>query len=324
MAPAGGDAILVQVFVSYAHDSTEHEDDVRFLSRLLVAMGIDVVLDQWEHERHDWHTWATGAILTADRVIAVASPRYAAAADGTSQVDGRAVAETTILRDLLQEAPAEWTAKILPVVLPTHSRRDLPRFLLPALTGHFAITELSGPGIEDLVRVITGQPRLLKPALGEIPLLPPTPEPQLREEPRDLAAYVADVAPLGNALQAELTPETWEQGDLALLTKAGRRANAERIRRHHAAFDAGWSALAAVRLPTAEEDRRQVRRWQESYLRFTTAAGQLAAACEEWASKPTLLALADPFVVSHAATRVAKRLSEFKHQSELLEKAASG
>ncbi|GAA3013633.1 toll/interleukin-1 receptor domain-containing protein [Actinokineospora diospyrosa] len=318
-APAGGDPTLPQVFVSYAHDTTEHEDDVRFLARLLVAAGIDVVLDQWVHERQDWQAWATRAILTTDHTIAVASPRYAAAASGTAHAD-RVLAETTILRDLLHQSPREWTAKILPVVLPTHSPADLPRFLMPALTGHYAVTELSSPGIEDLVRVITKQRRRVKPAPGDVPPLPPEPEPAQHRSapPQDIKRYAAEISPLCLAIRANLVKVDQDIEVPPLRTKAGRKANALQMRRYHEVLDAGWWKLSSVRLPTSEEDRRRIRQWQEIYLRLLAAYGMTAMWMERWASRPAALGLIPPVTASVAGVHTLKLHREFTHQSKLL------
>ncbi|WP_307860546.1 TIR domain-containing protein [Actinokineospora baliensis] len=308
------------MFLSYAHDSADHEDDVRFLARLLVAAGIDVVLDQWEHERLDWQAWATGAILSADRVIAVASPRYAAAAGGTGRAD-RVFAETTILRDLLHSAPRTWTAKILPVVLPTHSPADLPRFLMPALTSHFAISELSSPGIEDLVRVITHQRRRIKPAPGAVPPLPPEPEPERHrsQAPRDLVGYAAEVSPHCLAIRAELARAREQDVRKPLITKAGWVEHARTIRRFHDAAEAGWWRLSAVRLPTSEEDRRRVRQWQETYLGLVVSLRVIALNVGGIANRPSSLFLVGPLLLAAwGEVRSLKALNKFDHQCRLL------
>ena len=42
-----------RVFISYSHDSTQHEEWVKNLSSMLVENGIDVILDQWALELGD-------------------------------------------------------------------------------------------------------------------------------------------------------------------------------------------------------------------------------------------------------------------------------
>jgi hypothetical protein len=50
------DRVAPRVFISYAHDSPEHKDQVlRFATFLRARAGLDVHFDQWyENERRDW------------------------------------------------------------------------------------------------------------------------------------------------------------------------------------------------------------------------------------------------------------------------------
>ncbi|WP_409464182.1 SEFIR domain-containing protein [Amycolatopsis sp. GA6-003] len=167
-----------KVFVSYAHDDEAHRAAVRKLAELLVRNGIDAVLDQWaENERKDWGAWANHHITTSDFVLVVASPAYRRVGDGTAQTTGNrgAQTETALIRDLVHGHRETWVRKILPIVLPGRSIDEIPRFLQPFSADRYEIPALDRSGIEGLLRIITGQPSWVPPALGQVPHLPPRP-----------------------------------------------------------------------------------------------------------------------------------------------------
>ena len=64
-------------------------------------------------------------------------------------------------------------ARFVPVVLPGGSAEDIPVWLAPASAAHYRVSEFTVAGAEDLLRVVTGQPAVLVPDLGPVPVLPP-------------------------------------------------------------------------------------------------------------------------------------------------------
>jgi hypothetical protein len=165
-----------RVFVSYAHDTEHHKTHVLQLCHLLRRHGIDAHLDSYDsNERQDWYAWYLDQVTQADFVLVVASPSYRAAGDGHAPASSnRGVqSEAAHLRDLLHADRPTWTRKLLPVVLPGGSLEEIPLFLQPYCASRYVITELTAPGVEDLLRTITAQPAYPPPALGDIPILPP-------------------------------------------------------------------------------------------------------------------------------------------------------
>jgi hypothetical protein len=165
-----------RVFVAYAYDSPSHENDVVRLCELLFGNGVDVRFDQWFlRERRGWGEWTGAEIRAADYVLAVASPAFRRAGDGEAGADEhRGVqAETRLLRELLQQDLPTWRRKILPVVLPGQSWRDVPSFLSPCNDTHFVVSGFTVAGAEDLLRHLTQQPPYVPPQPGDAPHLPP-------------------------------------------------------------------------------------------------------------------------------------------------------
>ena len=76
------------VFISYAHDSDEHEEAVRDLWILLRSCGVDAKLDKPAAERRqDWPLWMLRQVRDARYVLVVASPAYRRRAEGDAAAD---------------------------------------------------------------------------------------------------------------------------------------------------------------------------------------------------------------------------------------------
>ncbi|MFJ9350777.1 SEFIR domain-containing protein [Streptomyces sp. NPDC101237] len=181
-APASSDgpasARAPRVFVSYAHDSPEHKENVRALCEFLVANSIDVQLDVWNlDKRRDWPLWAIQEIPKADFVIVVASPECRRVGDGDVESHERRglQAEMRLLRELHNADVGVWTDKILPVVLPGGLVSDIPLFLQPTGSDHYLVASFDTNGAEDLLRRLTNKPPYVRPPLGPRPDLPPYP-----------------------------------------------------------------------------------------------------------------------------------------------------
>jgi hypothetical protein len=166
------DRAAPRVFISYARDSPPaHAELVRqFATFLRTQLGIDAHLDQWyETVRRDWMIWAAEHLTDADFILAIASPEYRRAADGPAapDEDRKAQFQAAIIRDNLAKDLPRSTERILPVVLPGQSARDIPMFLNPHSTTTFHIGEFTRAGVSDLLAAITGRGRYPLPELGK-------------------------------------------------------------------------------------------------------------------------------------------------------------
>ncbi|NUT99371.1 MAG: TIR domain-containing protein, partial [Saccharothrix sp.] len=155
-----------RVFLSYADDSGAHTAAVLdFARRLRTEHGIEVHLDLWARDRRrDWVDWAVEQIDTGDFVLAIASEQYKRLAEPDSAAgDGsNARFQLAMLREHLAADRPRWLPRILPVVLAGYSADDLPAFLQP-----YSATKYVLPGqLDELLRVLHGQPRHLMPALA--------------------------------------------------------------------------------------------------------------------------------------------------------------
>lgn len=159
-----------QVFISYAHDSSEHQDLVRqFATFLQAQLGVEVFFDQWvAGYRLDWSLWASQHLTKADFVLAIASPAYKRRAEGDEVADvGRGSQfEAAMIRDNLTRDLPRATRRILPVVLPGRHIDEIPSFLNAHSTTRYEITEFTLEGAADLLAAFTGVPRFAPPKIG--------------------------------------------------------------------------------------------------------------------------------------------------------------
>ncbi|MFE6980399.1 toll/interleukin-1 receptor domain-containing protein [Streptomyces griseus] len=160
------------VFICYAHDSPQHKETARQFGSLLVENGVLVHMDRFsEGKRGDWAIWARELIDQVDFVIVLASPICRKAFDG--ELSGREHpgirSESRLINERLHAHRDEWTAKVLPVVLPHELVDNIPEMLQPWTSDHYDVTELTTEGIDDLLRAMTGVPKHSRPPLGQLP-----------------------------------------------------------------------------------------------------------------------------------------------------------
>ncbi len=137
-----------------------------FATYLRERIGLEVELDQWaDGARQDWSLWALDHLHGSNFVIVVASPEYKRRAEGRAAPDeGRgAQFEASILRDQLTENLRAATKRILPVVLPGGSVRDIPAFLAPYSTTRYEIPAFTESDVAGLISAITGLSQYPRP-----------------------------------------------------------------------------------------------------------------------------------------------------------------
>lgn len=194
--PTAGSAEAPSVFVSYAHESTQHRNHVIEFATFLHEQSITTVLDAWlGWERQDWYAWALQKMTEADYVIVVASEKYRWIADGHGRNQHKGVrSEVAMLREMIYADRERWLPKILPVLLPGHDNAEIPLFLQPYSASFFAVTEFTARGAEKLLRVIHRRPAHAAPPVAgtppELPVLPNTPA------VRKASAYVPRQLPM--------------------------------------------------------------------------------------------------------------------------------
>jgi hypothetical protein len=94
----------VKVFISYSHDSPEHEANVLALADRLRADGIDAALDQYESfPPEGWELWQQRQIQAARFVLMVCTGTYQRRFDAEEKPGNGlgAISEAGFIRQLL-------------------------------------------------------------------------------------------------------------------------------------------------------------------------------------------------------------------------------
>jgi len=174
-----------KVFISYSHDSDEHEIRVLDLANRLREDGIDAEIDQYETSPPDgWPAWCEQKIEEADFVLLVCTENYLRHGRNKEEGEGLGVVwEARIIRQLIYDDGAR-TKRFVPVLFAGGQPEHIPLPVRGATHWH-----LDNPGQYDrLCRQLTGQPLVAKPVLGKITPMPP-------RESRSGPAAAATMAP---------------------------------------------------------------------------------------------------------------------------------
>lgn len=114
------------VFISYSHDSKEHQDKVLKLSNKLRSEGIDCALDQYEDSPPEgWPKWMDRGVKNSDFVLVVCTETYYNRVMGTDDKGMGIKWESTLIYQQLYNAGANNT-KFIPVIFEDGKFEDIP------------------------------------------------------------------------------------------------------------------------------------------------------------------------------------------------------
>ena len=164
------------VFISYSHDSAEHERQVLALSNRLRGEGVDCYLDQYvESPPEGWPAWMNRHIVESAFVLVVCTETYARRVMGNEE-PGRGLGATWeggLITQAIYDTGG-LNARFLPVLFDRDDQAHIPPFL--QRTTRYLIDGESG--YEQLYRRLTEQPAVEMPPLGTVRTIPAEPEPQ--------------------------------------------------------------------------------------------------------------------------------------------------
>lgn len=153
----------IRVFISYSHDSQEHNERVLGLSERLRSDGIDAYLDQYvDSPPEGWMLWTKQQVSQSDFVLVICTKEYARQVNSNAYGKGLGVnwEETVVSQDLHRSTGP--VNKIIPVLFSHNDAPSIPTFL-KGLT-YYELT--SEAGYEQLYRRITSQSVVMAPELG--------------------------------------------------------------------------------------------------------------------------------------------------------------
>ena len=215
-----------KVFISYSHDSPEHEDRVLDLAERLVEKdGIDVSLDRFVNPPPaSWPKWMNAEMKAADFILVVCSATYLAKVESKVKPgEGKGVKwESLLSYQQIYDNDSD-SSKFIPVLLKGGKYEHIPD---PMRGGsHYRPEE--DAEYEKLLRHITNQPETPKPKLGPLRKLPPK-QRQAAKNPATKAAKVPAVSKPWNVPHARNDAFTGREQILtdlrADLVKKGKQA----------------------------------------------------------------------------------------------------
>jgi cold shock CspA family protein len=153
--------MTVQVFVSYSHDSAEHDKRVLGLVDRLSREGISCLFDQYVHAPSEgWAKWMIDAIEVAQFVLVVCTEKYHRRSRNRVQTGtGKGVKfETLLTYQYLFDSDSQ-SNRLIPIVFEPTDTEHIPRPLKS-----FQYYSLQDErGYEELYRRLTNQPRVVAP-----------------------------------------------------------------------------------------------------------------------------------------------------------------
>jgi len=193
-----------RVFISYSHDSTEHEQRVRALADQLRDDGIDARIDQYVQDPDEgWVKWMRTQVKEAEKALLVFTETYQRRFEGDEE-EGKGLGATfegVIVTQSLYESGGR-NAKFRPVVF-----RDEDAQFIPVELRRFNRYRVDTPEhYQNLLRWLYEAPRIIPPRLGQKANLPPDPSLKLFASKSDKPPVSAPASPPGSA-QGAAGPE---------------------------------------------------------------------------------------------------------------------
>ncbi|HEX8494916.1 MAG TPA: toll/interleukin-1 receptor domain-containing protein [Pyrinomonadaceae bacterium] len=164
----------INVFISYSHDSSQHEARVLALADHLRADGINAIVDQYQLVPLDgWQLWMEKQIRDAQFVLLVCTETYLRRVMKEDEGKGLGVMwESTIIYSHLYSAGGV-SEKFIPIVFEPGNIQHIPS-TLQATTYYDVGTDA---GYDKLYRRLTNQHETPAPPIGMGRVLPPLPRP---------------------------------------------------------------------------------------------------------------------------------------------------
>src|SRR6266566_637497 len=161
-----------RVFISYSHETREHDDRVLSLSDRLRADGIDCILDQYEFSPPEgFPRWMDRQIKNSDFVLMICTLTYSRRVIGEEEIPSKGLGVKWESSAIYQYIYNDGTmnTRFIPILFEENADlKDIPTPWQSA-TYYRPMTEA---GYEDLYRRLTNQPRTPKTELGKLRELP--------------------------------------------------------------------------------------------------------------------------------------------------------
>lgn len=155
-----------KIFISYSWDNEQHKRWVLDLSDNLRKNGVNIILDQYHLKPGaDLHYFIENNISNTDQVIVIFTENYKAKAE---KRQGGVGFEYSIITNEIYNDHAS-SIKFIPILRQGDNTNSKPQFMQPLIHIDMRNDETFGEGIEELLRTIYNEPKVVVPRLGEKP-----------------------------------------------------------------------------------------------------------------------------------------------------------
>lgn len=208
----------IKVFISYSHDSPEHENRVLELSDRLRDDGIDANIDQYQtNPPEGWQLWMEKEIRDSQFVLLVCTETYLRRVMKEEE-KGKGLGvvwESTIAIQHLYNAGVV-NEKFIPIIFGRDNTKYIP-VPLQSTTYHEVSTD---EGYEALYRRLTNQPYTKKPTLGAMKKLAPKERKKTASEIEVSLAKLPSTSPdlFGREDRLKQLDEAWNNQDINVLS----------------------------------------------------------------------------------------------------------
>lgn len=153
-------------FISYAWESQEHKNWVRFLGERLQENGVYTFLDQWDMSLGDQvPQFMESSIRNADFVLLVCTPTFASKAN--SGKGGVGYEKNIVSGEMFLDAISD--KKFVAILRKGSPSEALPSYLKSKVFLDFRDDEKFDYNFEELLRHFYSTPRYMRPQLGKKP-----------------------------------------------------------------------------------------------------------------------------------------------------------
>lgn len=159
---------MIQVFISYSHDSNQYEQEILAFVEKLRNDGINTIIDESINgtPKEGWIKWMRKQILESDFVIMMFTPTYKKRFYGEDKKGKGATFETKIISQLIYN-DFQNNIKFIPVILDNGNTNDIVIELQDST--YYRINR----DYVKLYRYLTTQPKYIPSKVGKIKKLPP-------------------------------------------------------------------------------------------------------------------------------------------------------
>ena len=188
-----------KVFISYSWDSDEHKAWVLNLANELVKSGVDITRDQYELRlgRNLTH-FMERAVQEADKVILIMTENFKLKAEGRK---GGVGYEYSMINAAWYNNQTD-NRKFIPVLRGKDRTNSVPVFVNAFINLDMRDHSRRAENMEELIRTIYEQPKIVKPPIGKRPDYLDT-TPKLKNNPKDIDKTSPKIDSIEQAIKAK-------------------------------------------------------------------------------------------------------------------------